>query len=202
MKKRYWTLLTIVIISLLYYAYHYWKYTPQRNPHPQYFMTVSGNVAPSLRDKVHLKWTATYSTTKRACDKTYNHFEGVVGWRWVTRTFTAQVDHTGHYQLRIPLDYYKPGYCGWAMESMAFKTNNDSPIDITEFGPCGNSATCMVDTYKITPFVMTATNTLACKKYSNDKLYSCSLVNILRTYNSTMIVPRTQSYQFILNVKS
>jgi hypothetical protein len=143
LKKRYWFLIIISAIGLLYYGYHYWKYTPQRNPHPQYFMTVTGSVDPSLKDKVHLKWTATYSTTKRACDVTYNHFEGLIGWRSTTKTFSTHVDHTGHYQLRIPLDYYKPGYCGWKIFEIDDCTGiNERCGTITQFYPCGNSVTC------------------------------------------------------------
>jgi hypothetical protein len=199
MKKRYWTLLIISLIGLLYYGYHYWKYTPRPNPHPQYFMTVTGSVDPSLKDKVHLKWTATYSTTKRACDKTYNHFEGVVGWRWVTRTFTTHVDHTGHYQLRIPLDYYQPGYCGWKIASI----NNCSMIGpgcggIAEFYPCGNSILCEVTNSQPNPkatYSHTARYTTNCKQH--DGKWQCVPTDNSNNFSNSLFIPRRQDYRFI-----
>ena len=199
-KNRYRVLLIIILGGLLYYAYHYWKYTPQRNPHPQYFMTVSGNVDPSLRDKVHLKWTATYSTTKRACDKTYNHFEGVVGWRWITRTFTTQVDHTGHYQLRIPLDHYKPGYCGWKIASINDCSGIGPGCDgITEFYPCGNSILCEVTTSEPSSknvVTHTAHYINVCKQQRNGQ-WHCPPQDSSNNLSNSSFIPRKQNYQFI-----
>jgi hypothetical protein len=122
MKKRYWLLIIISAIGLLYYGYHYWKYTPRPNPHPQYFMTVTGKVDPSLVGKIHLRWQVQYYTTKPSCETAGSAWiEGAYAARIKNLIYPINISPSGQIKTKIPLDALLPGYCGWAPSSVEYQ---------------------------------------------------------------------------------
>ena len=97
------------------YTRDYFRYHPAKNPHPKYFLTVKGYVDPAMKDQLKLTWTMYYYTTNHQCDKTYNWFEGVSGERQIFKHFKVTPDARGYYQLKLPIDAVKPGFCQWTM---------------------------------------------------------------------------------------
>ena len=96
------------------------KFKPVVNPHPKYFMTVKGYIAPSLLDKVKLVWETTYVTSNPKCQLTINDFEGVHAPRQVTDKLIVQPNSKGIYENKIALDKYEKGFCGWKIRSIGY----------------------------------------------------------------------------------
>ena len=114
MKKLFITLLALAMIWIAWiYTRDYFRYHPAKNPHPKYFLTVKGYVDPAMKDQLKLTWTMYYYTTNHQCDKTYNWFEGVSGERQIFKHFKVTPDARGYYQLKLPIDAVKPGFCRW-----------------------------------------------------------------------------------------
>ncbi len=121
MKKRYAALLIIAAIGCSYASYHHWQYSPHLNSHPKYFMHIRGDIAPALRDKIQLKFVATYATTNPKCRVFVNMLEGVRGDRYLTKNFQAIIAANGTYKLNIPLDYYNQGMCAWHISDIKYQ---------------------------------------------------------------------------------
>ena len=100
------------------------NHLPVENTHPKYFMTVKGNIAPALKDKVKLKWVASYYTTNPKCRRTINKLEGISS--YLERDFTYQVkpDDKGNFNFKIPLDRFEPGICNWQMLNIEYYLNS------------------------------------------------------------------------------
>ena len=103
------------------------KYKPVVNPHPQYFVTVSGHIDPELAKAVHLSWQTTAWTKNKKCNVTYNKLEGVVGWRNQVTHYPVKIDAHGNYSIKIPIDHYLPGYCAWQMRTISFNLQDIWP---------------------------------------------------------------------------
>lgn len=201
MKNKRWWIVLIVVLCFWGAArlYHYWHYQPHLNPNPQYYMVIKGHVAPELVGKVQLKWRATYSSTIKACDKTYNWFEGVDGWRWVTDYFTARVDERGDYLVKIPLDKYRPGFCRWQIASVDDEagTNFDG-MTIANFYPCGSSISCEMHDTKLERFKTKAHYARRCI-LDHGKLMSCKLNKNATNFSNNLVLPRQNNYIMIEN---
>lgn len=102
-------------------------YAPDINPNPRYFMTVQGYIDPALNNLVQLTIIATYYTTNPKCDYTVDSWAGVSAYRVINKPVVVKTDNTGHYKYRIPLDLYKPAFCGWEIDTIAYKIDNSVP---------------------------------------------------------------------------
>lgn len=90
-----------------------WKERPQENPHPQYYLTLKGHIAKSLRNEVRLRFIQTVAALSDKCTHVTNHLEGVTGNPTKSHTYVAEPDAKGNYEIKVPLDKYLPGYCDW-----------------------------------------------------------------------------------------
>jgi hypothetical protein len=93
---------------------------PLLNPAPQYFMALQGHIDPALKHTIQLTWLATYYTFNPQCNVEVNQLEGVDSPLIIYHYFPVKPDAKGNYQLKIPLDKYMPGYCQWAIVSIAY----------------------------------------------------------------------------------
>jgi hypothetical protein len=151
MKKLFITLLALAMIWIAWiYARDYFRYHPAKNSHPKYFLTVKGHVDPAMKDQLKLTWTMYYYTTNHQCDKTYNWFEGVSGERQIFKHFKVTPDARGYYQLKLPIDAVKPGFCRWVTGAASYHfTYNDfkRPADAfstLSFSPTGRKKTGVI----------------------------------------------------------
>ncbi len=103
------------------------KYAPEINLRPRYFMTVRGYVDPKIKDDVQLEFITIYYTTNPACKYTINYFEGVSSYREIDHVIKVKTDQHGNYKYAIPLDLYKPGFCGWNIVDISYKTDDKIP---------------------------------------------------------------------------
>jgi len=176
------------------------QFEPVVNPHPKYFMTIKGYVSPSIADKIQLKWVAIYSTTNPKCDKTYNSFEGVVGWRQIKVPFIAKLDKNSRYQFKIPLDYYESGLCEWKIASVVdYSGETHLANGIAQFYPCGKSATCLMASKKINPiYKKQALYELLCA-YDNKEKLACKATPDSFDFSNDLNIPRTNNYLFTEN---
>jgi len=171
------------------------KFQPVVNPSPNYFMTVKGHVAPELLSKINLKWQAIYSTTNPACDKTYNKFEGVVGWRQVALNFETHVDKQGNYEIKIPLDHYRQGFCQWKISMLIdYSGISNHGSSIAQFYPCGKSQSCIGrNDSPPDPYVTKVLFMNVCK-YDLKTQLSCTLNNKSYGFNDGQQIPRNNNY--------
>lgn len=93
-------------------------YKPEVNPTPKYFFTIEGNIDPTFNGQMHLFLKALYISTNLSCIYTYNRLEGASGERTMEVVYKIQPDMSGNYYYSIPLDHFKPGYCGWQLDSI------------------------------------------------------------------------------------
>jgi len=119
------------------------KYRPIKNAHPKYFMTVKGWIDPGLYNTLVFK--VEYYSTNDKCRVTINHIEGASIER--VKTLTYKIHTKNHrFSKKLPLDYYKPGFCKWHIADISysywiskdntiafFKLNNE-PTGIKEIG--------------------------------------------------------------------
>ena len=137
------------------------KFKPVVNPHPKYFMTVKGYIAPNLLNKVKLVWGTTYVTSNPKCQLTINDFEGVHAPRQVTDKLIVQPNSKGIYENKIALDKYQKGFCGWTLSNMQFDLgdvkNNviaifsdpkkiESKVAVIE-AKCNKNSSCKITNY-------------------------------------------------------
>lgn len=106
-----WMVLCVAGLVGLVKLYHAIKYMRIEKSHPNYVMTIHGAINPKIAKQ--FRFFMEYATTHSFCDQV-NYFEGVRGVR--TKAFDIKmpsVDSQGHFTLKIPLDRYYPGICGW-----------------------------------------------------------------------------------------
>ena len=207
-KNRLTIPLFVLIIGLASCYQHHAKRThaikpnpafiPVVNPHPRYFMTVQGHISPSLKDKVKLKWIATYSSTEKKCDVIYNHLEGVVGWRQIKLKHIATANASGDYELKIPLDRYKPGDCHWKIASITDYSgiNNHFGTTIAGFYPCGTSHSCLLSERQKLNYHVTGKYINHCAFNRHDSV-KCKLTNNSHGFSIGQYIPRWHHYTLI-----
>ena len=163
------------------------KYKPVVNPHPQYFVTVSGHIDPQFAKAVHLSWQTTAWTKNPKCQVTINKFEGVVDERYQEQVYPVKVDKQGYYHINIPIDHYLPGYCDWRMRLISFTVADLKNVLIAGFA----------EKQQI-PFNHTVTNKIYCHQSSLGS-YKCRFKNRIKVFNGTNFnVPFDQKYYFKL----
>src|SRR6056297_1943913 len=117
MKILRWFTAGITILGVIgFLAYEHFKphyHTPALNPHPKYFLTIEGTVAPKFRGIGHLVFMAQYTATKDPCFHETNVLAGMVQAESRTQYYWVTPDKDNHYKIKIPIDKYKPGVCGW-----------------------------------------------------------------------------------------
>jgi hypothetical protein len=176
------------------------KYKPIINTHPRYFVSVSGHIDPQINHSIQLKLVARYTSTLKACDIDHDKFEGIVNWRWRDVVFEPVRDQAGDYYIKIPLDYYRPGYCHWSVASINDFSGILSTPESTlmTFAPCGNSATCITNKTKITNlYKHKAIYNNYCHESGSGEV-KCS-PGKSTFFSDGSSVPRNQNYQFIQN---
>ena len=209
-KKIIWKIAVgIVIVIALWFVFYelYWKYQPTLNPKPQYFMTIKGNVSPSLIGKVRLKWVARYASSDVRCDKTYNYIEGVSGWRYMDIPYIAKLSSSGSYALKIPLDYYQSGgYCSWQISEIddySGVTSESQYGSLWQFYPCGTSVSCTgLNNIAPNPLIynLKAVTDNLCH-YRNYYQLQCEMLISSSAFSDNANIPRNNSYTFIENYK-
>jgi hypothetical protein len=86
---------------------------PKKNPHPKYFVTISGHINPSLSKRIYLGFWARYGAYNPKCSIWINRFEGVKGMPAKTFFFQPKPGVRGDYVINIPIDHYENGQCDW-----------------------------------------------------------------------------------------
>ena len=83
-KSWFWLLVVVIVLVAAWWGYRYYddyKYAPHINPHPKYFVTISGNIEPHMPYPQTLMFRATYGTYNPKCDVWISFIEGVKGLR-------------------------------------------------------------------------------------------------------------------------
>src|SRR3990167_3219026 len=93
---------------------------PVKNPHPKYFVMVSGNISLKLKKPMYYVIWATYVAHNSKCQKMINWFEGVKGYYAKTDRYLAKPNNDGNYVIKIPIDGYFSGKCRWSMDQINY----------------------------------------------------------------------------------
>ena len=110
------------------------KYQPVVNPHPQYFVTVSGHIDPQLAKAAHLSWGTTALTQNPKCNiHSQDKIKNLLPQQNDITTYPVKTDAQGNYQIKIPIDRYLPGFCQWRMRIMFYKMQYFGNIPIAIF---------------------------------------------------------------------
>lgn len=108
MRKKWYALIAIVIIIAGYSVFHYIRYSPHLNPHPQYFVTIKGTVSPELQDKI--RFYMRYATRAKRCE----HQGFNVNYSSARADkIKPRFNNKNEFSIVVPLDKYKPGWCEW-----------------------------------------------------------------------------------------
>ena len=114
------------MVGVLAYEYFKPKYhEPKLNPSPKYFLTIEGTVAPAFRGTGHLVFMASYSTSKDPCFHETNYLAGMIQGESKTKYYWIKPDKNSHYKIKIPMDKYVPGTCGWIPYTVAMDFAKD-----------------------------------------------------------------------------
>lgn len=210
-KRRGWQkFLLLLLAALVIYEIPKIKYYPWRNFQPQYSVTIKGHVDPKIAGVVKLKWIANYSSSVPECDVMYNWFSGNIGPRSRVISFSPIIQPSGDYEVKIPIDYFKPGYCHWEIYYINESTNlyqpdsDDNSATFLWFYPCGYSSGCEISHINpITP-AEAAYETNA----GMDFIYQFNTKHILElqdtdnitSFNDRNIIPRNDSYVYTKNI--
>jgi len=100
------------------------KYAPVVNSHSKYFMKVNGRVDSKLESKINLEWIADYYTTNDKCRVVTNALEGVSISRQKAYKYKIYSNKQGYFNIKIPLDNLKSGYCKWKLFDLTLKLVN------------------------------------------------------------------------------
>lgn len=109
--------------SVKYYYYHKHQkvVTPILNPHPKYFVHITGNIQPHMRYPMTVKFRASYAGYDPSCQVWVNELEGIPGLPAHHTVYAAHPDAKGNYSINIPIDKYKLGKCQWKMAWIMIK---------------------------------------------------------------------------------
>lgn len=158
------------------------KYKPVLNPHPKYFMTVSGRVDPALKGSVPVSFRLRYQTTNPKCRWNLNSVEGVDSDRYISVVHKVIPNSKGNYHFKFTLDKYLPGYCNWTASDFENAIADPTYSDIVMFD---NDA-------------KTSRSSASANFNCNNK--GCSDISG-NNYNDTAAVTPNKTYQFTLNVR-
>jgi hypothetical protein len=172
---------------------------PKLNPHPKYFVTISGNIQPHMRYPMTVKFKAVYAGYHPQCQVWVNKLAGVPGLPAHHKIYAAHPDAKGNYAVRIPIDAYLPGKCqwkmAWVMEAIMSTTpkNKDEKswpwFDSIHFGRFSAN--------ELPSFPIHTKALSLCGKGGFEQ---CTGTDLIPGY--TKYVPRETSYHFIQDIKS
>lgn len=91
---------------------------PHANTHPRYHITVTGHIAPTLKQPMFVGFWARYVASNPTCRVRVNAFEGVDAMPATTQFYSASPNVYGDYAITIPIDQYLPGQCHWQMAEL------------------------------------------------------------------------------------
>ena len=206
-KYRWYGLSSITaVIAILWgiHAYADYQSAPKLNPHPKYFVTISGNIEPNMPYPQTLVFRATYGAYHPDCRVWISHFEGVSGISGHTVYYPVKPNDKGDYRIDIPIDAYQPGKCDWKMAWVMYTTTAQLPPrkdwddelrfgDLIDFGHFDSSDEL--------PGLPAYTNaTMYCGKVINPDM-GCEGTELGGGY-AKFDVLRNRSYHFIQNIKN
>ncbi len=115
------------------------KFQPKIAKTPsKYFMTVKGYVAPEYRKHLKLTWILVYETHNPKCDYTISKFNGVYSSQDKLLFYKVKPDSSGHYEYKLPLQKYEPGFCKWAVSGLYYAfgvlPKHESPLSSVATG--------------------------------------------------------------------
>jgi len=197
------SMIVIVIASLL--ALHmFYKYqrAPKLNPHPKYFVTISGNIQPHMPYPQTLMFRATYAAYNPKCSIWISYLEGVPGMPGHPVYYPVHPNTKGDYKVKIPIDAYKPGMCDWkAMRVMSATISKLPPkkawTKALSFGDLINFGR-IKDNNELPGLPSFSKGTLYCGKGG---IESCTGSELASDY-SKFDVLRDKSYHFMQNIQN
>ena len=86
---------------------------PEKNPHPKLFFILTGKVAPEINKQINVIFKQYYVSTNPACNYEANKLAGLVVSLQKADYYHVKSNADNRYTLKIPLDAYLPGKCGW-----------------------------------------------------------------------------------------
>lgn len=181
---------------------HSTKDEPQLNPHPKYFVTISGTINPHLKHRIYYLLRSTYGAYNPKCTVWVNHFEGVKGIPGHTEYYSAKPDANGHYVVKIPIDHYKPGKCNWKIAGISY-TFLDNPIPKDKSKVYGGYGGIISFGHYGHPQELPAKpilNKVSLFHCSSGGINQCDGYTLFPGYEKS--VPRNKSYHFIQDVKN
>jgi hypothetical protein len=204
--KIMWSIAIVVIAGLLgIHAYGKYQTAPKPNPHPKYFVTISGNIEPHMPYPQTLMFRATYGAYNPSCKVWISHLEGVQGIAGHTVYYPAQPNAKGDYKVKIPIDAYKPGKCGWKIAWVMYTTVKHIPPkrdwndDHLYFGDMIRFAHYKNDPDGLAGYPAYTNATMYCGNYVDPNI-GCKGTELGGGY-AKFDVLRNKSYHFIQNIK-
>lgn len=187
---KWFSIIVVILIAAGFLLYEHLKpqyHTPKLNPHPSYFLTVEGAVAPQFRGVGHLVFMASYSATKDPCFHETNILAGMVEAESRTKYYWITPDKNNHYKIKVPIDKYQPGICGWIPYTISMDfVENKKDSNQMAFVSIANEGTEKYNPKKIT-FVCSRANL----NYCDIKMDSSK--------SPVFVIRPTQSYQVQVN---
>ena len=199
MKKIFFSICTIIATCFTLTSCD--SNQPKLNPQPKYFVTISGNIEPHMQYPMTVIYKATYAAYNPNCSTMINRLEGVQGMPGYSDYYPAKPNSHGDYKVKIPIDKFLPGKCGWEIAWTEFSfqpklpsANKYSDIwgwnDMIHFGKLGNPQ-------ELPGYPITNHGIFYCGK---NGIKDCSGSAIIGGY--VKYVARNQSYSFTQNIKN
>ena len=179
------------------------KPKPTLNPHPKYYVRVTGNIDPRFNPKIQMGLWASYGGYNQKCLKWVNKFEGVKGMPGHVDYYPVKFDEQGNYSVKIPIDRYQLGKCQWKLTWIDYaydihplpSKKRDVKVgigDLIRFGLRGAPQ-------ELPGMPIPPKGTMLCKSSRQFKKDNCSGSMIGAGY--TEFVPRDFSYHLVENIK-
>jgi hypothetical protein len=189
----------VIVIGCVAFAFaQHERNQPTLNPHPKYYVTVSGNIAPDLPHPMYMAFWATYGGYNPKCKVWVNFLEGIPGMPGHPDFYPVKPDAKGNYIVKIPIDRYKPGRCDWKIAWIDFSFGFH-PF-VKDKGKAGGFGAIIQFGYypEVWPaFPIDKEETLhGCEDVKFDRCKGFTL-----QAGSTKFVSRRESYFFVQNIK-
>lgn len=174
---------------------------PVPNPHPKYFVTITGNIQPHMPYPMTVIYQATYAAYHPSCGVWISRIEGVKGMAGHTVYYPVHPNAQGNFKVHIPIDAYVPGKCNWRIAWIEFSMVPKIPpkdkldamrntADMIRFGSKGNPN-------ELPGYPMSSNATIYCGRGGLDL---CTGNSLQGDYTDQVL--RTKSYHFIQNIKN
>lgn len=110
---------------------------PQLNPQHKVFFTISGKISPEFKGHKYLTFAQTYVSINPKCDHEGNILAGLKESQVRTDYYPVKTNANGNYKIKIPLDKYLPGKCGWRAYQIFMIRTNRPDINLESVGWTG-----------------------------------------------------------------